>query len=482
VNRSALHRRSLRYAAVLSGGISLVLALGATASAASAGTWGKAQEVGQSLSTSARAGITSVSCSSAGNCSAGANYTDKSGHSQAFVIDEVNGKWGTAEEVPGLAALNVGGFAQLNSLSCGSAGNCTASGVYSPKTGTAAFVVDEVNGRWGTAQEVPGLAALNTAKSAAVSSVSCSSAGNCSAGGVYDAGTVKSFTDQLFVVSEVNGTWGTAQEIPGAAALNTGGFAGLNSLSCGSAGNCSAGGWYFAKGDAQAFVVTQKDGTWGTAQEVPGTAALNTGGYAEAMSVSCTSAGNCSAGGWYRLPGASKPSRAFVVTEKDGTWGTAQEVPGIAALTTGGYAVVNSVSCSSAGNCSAGGLYNSTPTDQRAFVVSEVNGTWGTAQQVAAGLNAGGSAQISSVSCSSAGNCSAGGYASPRSPLIDAFVIGEVNGKWGTAEVVPGTAALNTGGFAEINSVSCTSAGHCGAGGFFTAKPHTELSFVDSES
>jgi len=37
-------------------------------------------------------------------------------------------------------------------------------------------------------------------------------------------------------------------------------------------------------------------GTWGTAQEVPGSAALNTGGNAEVTSVSCASVGNCAAG------------------------------------------------------------------------------------------------------------------------------------------------------------------------------------------
>jgi hypothetical protein len=38
---------------------------------------------------------------------------------------------------------------------------------------------------------------------------------------------------------------------------------------------------------------------WGKAQEVPGTAALNTGRDAEITSVSCASAGNCSAVGDY---------------------------------------------------------------------------------------------------------------------------------------------------------------------------------------
>ena len=54
-------------------------------------------------------------------------------------------------------------------------------------------------------------------------------------------------------------------------------------------------------------------GTWHTAQKVPGTAALNTGGGAQVQSVSCRSAGNCSAGGWYT--DSSRHPQAFVVSE-----------------------------------------------------------------------------------------------------------------------------------------------------------------------
>ena len=52
-------------------------------------------------------------------------------------------------------------------------------------------------------------------------------------------------------------------------------------MSCASAGNCSAGGYYTdSSGHLQAFVVSEVNGTWGTPMEVPGTAALNQGGYA----------------------------------------------------------------------------------------------------------------------------------------------------------------------------------------------------------
>ena len=44
-----------------------------------------------------------MSCASAGNCSAGGYYIDGSGHQQAFVVSEANGTWQPADEVPGTA-------------------------------------------------------------------------------------------------------------------------------------------------------------------------------------------------------------------------------------------------------------------------------------------------------------------------------------------------------------------------------------------
>jgi hypothetical protein len=278
------------------------------------------------------------------------------------------GTWGTAEEVPGTSALNKGGNAGIESVSCASAGNCGAGGSYTDGSGDQrAFVVGEKDGTWGTAVEVPGTAALGKGGGAAISAVSCASAGNCSAGGEYVSSSNGIY--QAFVVGEANGTWGTAVEVPGTAALNKGGGAVIGSVSCASAGNCGAGGYYTdSSGHEQAFVVGEANGTWGTAQEVLGTAALNKGGTAGIGSVSCASAGNCSASGSYQ--DSSENGQAFVVGEANGTWGTAQEVPGTAALNKGN-AGIDSLSCASAGNCSAGGYYQDSSENTQALVVGE---------------------------------------------------------------------------------------------------------------
>ena len=61
-----------------------------------------------------------------------------SGHQQAFVVSEVNGTWGSRPmRSPGTAALNHGGGAAIASVSCASAGNCSAGGSYRDSSGPA---------------------------------------------------------------------------------------------------------------------------------------------------------------------------------------------------------------------------------------------------------------------------------------------------------------------------------------------------------
>jgi hypothetical protein len=231
--------------------------------------------------------------------------------SRPGMASERNGRWGKAIEVPGSGALNADGNASVFSVSCASAGNCAAGGQYKDGFGDfQAFVASERNGRWGKAIEVPGSVALNAGGNASIDSVSCASAGNCTAGGGYRDG---SGHYQALVASERNGRWGKAIKIPGSAALNAGGDAFVFSVSCGSAGNCSAGGQYTdGSGHFQALVADQRNGRWGTAIKVPGSVALNSGGNAVVNSVSCASASNCAAGGDY-LDGSRHP-QGFVVS------------------------------------------------------------------------------------------------------------------------------------------------------------------------
>src|SRR5260370_31597202 len=89
-------------------------------------------------------------------------------------------------------------------------------------------------------------------------------------------------------------------EVPGLGALNTGGAAGVVSVSCASASNCAAGGRYVeGHGHAEGVVVSERNGVWRQAMKVAGLGALNTGGDAGVRSVSCASPWTCAAVGYY---------------------------------------------------------------------------------------------------------------------------------------------------------------------------------------
>jgi hypothetical protein len=469
-------------AAALLGAGPLAVSSAAGAAARAASSWGRAIEVPGlgALNKGRNAGTGQVSCGSPGNCAAGGYYTDGGRHQQGFVASERNGRWGKAVEVPGLRALNKGRNADVVSVSCTSAGNCVAGGYYGRNstdpylvTSGNGFVISERNGRWGQATEVPGLAALNKDGNAEVSSVSCASPGNCAAGGNYQDGSGR---HQGFVASERNGRWGQAVEVPGLGALNQGGllFAGVTSVSCVSPGNCAAGGSYYSDtvGHQQAFVVSAKNSTWGTAQQVAGN--LNTGASADIDTVSCGSAGNCAAGGHYK--DGQGNLQAFVISEVNGTWAAAREVADHLNIT--GDASVASVSCPSAGSCAAGGDYDY--SYNWGFLVGEKNGAWGAAFAVP-GLkvlqNVFRYTDVNSVSCASAGNCAVGGDYETMSGS-QGFVASQKNGAWSNAITVPGLGNLNKGESAAVNSVSCAAAGHCVAGGSYEDAGHHSQGFV----
>jgi hypothetical protein len=236
--------------------IGLVGVLGLiTAALAAAGvSWGSAIEVPgtAALNHGDMANTDSISCARGRSCAAGGYYSDRAGHHQAFVVNEKNGVWRKAVEVPGSAALNVGGSASVDSIYCITARSCAAGGHFSDRAGHhQAFVVNEKNGVWRKAVKVPG-STLNRGGDATVYSISCATATSCAAGGDYSVGAGHT---QAFVVSETNGVWGTAIEVPGSARLDRGGFAAVSSISCASARSCAAGGSYVNKsGRFQAFV------------------------------------------------------------------------------------------------------------------------------------------------------------------------------------------------------------------------------------
>jgi hypothetical protein len=389
----------------------------------SGGMWGSGSEVTSPAghATSPDAYLNSVACPSAGNCVAVGGYEDSSSHEQAMVVVESGGVWGSASPVT-LPSHATNPEAALNAVSCASAGNCVAVGsYYDNSSNEQAMVVAESGGVWGTASEVtlPGGHATNP--DAYLDSVVCSSVGNCAAAGDYN----ETSSSEAMVVVQSGGAWGSASEVTPPAGHATDPYANVNSLACASAGNCVAVGTYDdASTYQEAMVVPDSGGVWGTASEVT-LPAHATNPQAFLQTVACGSVGNCVGVGGYK-DGSSYP-QAMLVGESGGVWGTASEVT-LPAHATDPYAVLNAVACPSVGNCVAAGNYADASSDQQAMVVAESGGVWGSASEVTlpAGHATNAGPGVNSLACGSVGSCVGVGQFQDASSHEQVMTLGSV--------------------------------------------------------
>jgi hypothetical protein len=420
-----------------------------------------------------------MSCGAAGYCTVAGTVTHTRGdvayEAAVFRASQTRGTWGSATDVSGFSALR-GRAPRPAAISCPSAGNCLIGGTYFAGVRARPWVAAEVHGRWHAASELPGKAALNGIGGAWITSVSCPVAGDCLAGGFYtDAADHR----QAFISSQTNGTWGTPLELPGTSALNTGGFASVQQVSCTSPGNCAAVGSYSAAAPhVLAFVASEVNGTWRPAISVPGLAALQAQD-AQLVSVSCGSQGNCAAVGSYN------EQNALAVSEVNGTWGNAVALRSPAHALPQGQA--GTVSCTRGGYCAAGGFYFVDRAGHtQAFIATGAFGSWSKEKQVPGIARLGADSTTVSLSCSAPGDCAAGGsYQGPGPVHAQAFVATEVNRTWGDAREVPGTGRLNLdrSGAGQTSVVSCPKAGRCALAGMYTARRllNPFWVFVDSQ-
>ena len=397
----------------------------------------------------------------------------------------------------------------LRSISCTSPGDCVGVGGYGDTNGDddyQALYATESAGVWGTAQRLSlpdGANATPTGQRAFLASVSCPSAGNCVAVGSFADAAGDS---QAMIATDTAGSWGAHELTLPAGAYATQGMYGasLTSVSCTSVGNCLAVGSYVDSTHArQAMLVEEDGGVWGVAKtlKLPANAVTAPGGqYARLTSVSCTPpatrvlaiklgpVGSCAAVGTYVDNGNPGNLLTVVAAEINKVWtGTELELPpdsdAVQPLELDTFESP-AVSCTSAGNCVAVGSYDPGAGSAvfEPMQAAAVNGTWGRAAAVAVPAASDGSevqGALYSVTCASPGSCVAVGLEVPvGTPGVLPMVASEVNGSWGVGDalalpsdaVEPSGQQIVQGGQLDyLSSVACTSATACVASGAYSA-------------
>jgi hypothetical protein len=325
--------------------------------------------------------LPALSCPSAGNCVAGGAYADASGNTQGLLLEKVAGTWRSPKRLVAPVDAAANPAVTISALSCARARNCAVGGSYQEKGGNSqSFLASEVRGSWSGARVVVLPAnAVASGQSSTVRSLSCASAGNCSAVGDYLTKTSPVGHANGYAVSEVRGRWGRAREIVPPTGANINPFVSINQLACSSAGNCSAVGSYVdVNGVTHGLTVNEVGGAWAPARPLalPGDANAFPG--ATLSEISCVSNANCTALGNYT--NATGAIEGLAVTELSGQWGRAASMrmpTGAASNPHVFFYGFDGLSCPSLGNCSAGGQYRDGARLYQGFLVSRRPVEWG---------------------------------------------------------------------------------------------------------
>jgi hypothetical protein len=224
--------------------------------------------------------------------------------------------------------------------------------------------------------------------------------------------------------------------------------------------------------NVQAFFATEVNQKWTAAKEVALPAnASNTNQTALVRSVVCSSAGNCSAVGSY-LDNAAPTSRnvGFVVDEVGGSWHSASEITVTASTNSDPTVTINQIACASVGNCVAVGSFVDVNDVTQGLLVDQVNGAWahGLTLILPANANAYAGASLSEVACVKKSACTVLGTFNTNTGAVQGLSATESNGQWPRARelTMPPDAAINPHVFLYgFQGLACTSPGNCSLGG-----------------
>jgi Bacterial Ig-like domain (group 3) len=334
-------------------------------------------------------------------------------------------------------------------ISCSGPGDCVVAGNYTANSSglSVPFLAEEKKGTWGGVEKVPGLAALDGGLTASLATVSCGSPGNCAAGGSFN----RTEGETAFLVTEINGAWQHAILVPGLATTNQADSLGsfISSVACPAKGDCTAVGSGDPTDDGSApFAVSETGGHWSAATLLPGG-----GGQA-----SCGAPGDCTAA-----------SYGSIATESNGHWGAAQKAPAL-------LPNVQALACAGASYCIIGGEEEAANPEafSSATYAVETKGTFGAAkalpgEETALGDDVTGM-DLDDLACASAGNCTTAGryfvYNGITPSKIEIFVARETRGTWHQPTALPGLVELDKSQ-ADPLALSCSTLGNCALTGTY---------------
>lgn len=395
----AKRRASFRAVTVALLAASMMMAVMGSVPAAASQTW----TLQSTPNASGQDRLLGAACNSATDCTAVGYYVNGSGHEQTLIETTTGGSGWSIVSSPNASTYDN----WLNGVSCTSATDCTAVGFYNDSSNDSRTLIEATtDGKtWSIISSADVVSTWNQ-----LTSVSCTAASECTAVGAYwDAAA---YIQKPLVETTTDGkTWAVVSS------QSPAGNAYIQSVSCTSATNCTAVGDYdyddFSTGYIyKSLIETTTDGkTWSI---VP--SPNNGTGGTWLSGVSCTSATDCTAVGDY-IDGGN-----FTLVERttDGsTWSTV-------ASPNAGSDQLHGVSCTSATDCTAAGYSIGANGYSQTLVETTADGsTWSTVSSPNASTYGN---YLNGVSCTSAADCTAVGYASDQTLAMSSATVATVPG------------------------------------------------------
>lgn len=371
-----------------------------------------------------------VSCSDASHCLAvGHTYSPSFAAKDDTLAEAWDGSSWTILSSPSPSTTS-----GLNAASCVSAASCMAVGSFFNSSNDYQTLAESWNGS--------SLSIVN--QDAELAGISCVDATHCVAVGSRFGDDSLSVT--LAVVSDGHGWRRVPTPNP---ASSQGSY--LSAVSCLSADECVAAGYYYDSDNTRLTLVEAWDGAHWSIVASPNPEGS---AYSVFYGVACTSVTNCVAVG-------SSGGRTLAETWDGANWSIATTADPLSTA----YSELSSVTCRGATHCLAVGYETDTLYHADLTLAERWNGSsWSMVTSAAPGKQNLQSSVLHGISCSSAG-CLAVGYRQNDSGTFGAFTERWTGQKW----VVQSSPTLAGSVYSNLSAISCVGGGQCVAvGNYFT--------------
>ena len=422
-------------------------------------------------------GIKAISCPSTSACVAGGVYENDAQNAEGVLVAGSGTAW-TTTEAPVGAPYGVDNV-ELNDVSCASAAACTAVGTYQEtpsETQNAALFTGSGDSWTGAVAPLPSDDEPGTRS--ALNAVACPSTSQCVAVGWYlSSSATGPSIERGLLMTESGGSWSAiAPPLPVGAEPDD--SSSLSTVTCASASACVAVGSYTdSSGLEHDLLVTGSGNSWSAATSpLPGDA--STDPYVVLSAVTCASASQCIATGYYT--NSSGTDSGLLVTGSGNSWSTI--APPLPADASNIGFTLGPVACASASQCVAIEYYtDSSGTDREALVTGSGNSWSVTTPPLPDDANTNPDVIISAVTCAPASQCVAvGSYTDSSNDGRALLITGSGNSWSAVAAPVPGDAGTYPGSF--LDAVACPSASACTAAGFYYTSADVLKALLVSEA